>query len=150
MTDLDEIEAAYAAATPGPWEAELERSPYPRWVLIYASRPEAPLVAQVRWSEASLVTGAVTGDRSRDNPGPFQREAKAAADFIANARQWVPELVAEVRRLRALRTLEPYAARQDALEEAAKLIEEYDGGDGWSKIYIPNAAEKIRALKGEP
>lgn len=76
--DLDEIEKACAEATPGPW------------TLIDNGFGENALIPAGGTIEADAITAfRHTTDQARD------------AHFIANARQLVPELVAEARRLLA-------------------------------------------------
>lgn len=79
MTDLDELERLAAAASSGPW------------------RPSS-------WKEARFVTkadGVCLWDETGALDGAGEPEmAEADAAFIAASRTAVPELVAEVRRLR--------------------------------------------------
>lgn len=72
MLDLKELEKACAEATPGPWAAAESNNNY---TCVYADNEVTNTnVAILVWS--------------RD------------AEFIANARGWVPALVAEVKRLK--------------------------------------------------
>jgi hypothetical protein len=82
MTDdrLAELERLCAAATPGPWEVD-------------ADRRLALGVASVRCVHGTRPTVA--------HVDAHLREMDEAAAFVAAARTAVPELIAEVRRLRA-------------------------------------------------
>ena len=78
--DLDAIIAHADAATPGPWVA----------ITTGAQHGD-------HWYVAAD-GAAVAATRSDDVGGAGRRQADA--EFIAEAREWVPALVAEVKRLR--------------------------------------------------
>lgn len=80
--ELDAIESCANAATPGPWEARPDG--------MCVRGPEPP-------SGERGEKIAVTGPWGRD-----PERVVLDCEFIARARQDVPALVAEVRRLRAL------------------------------------------------
>jgi len=98
----------------------------------------------------------------RHEPGCVQARRTAAQDEIdENAFEWVPALVAEVRRLRAesLKWQGEWFAlskreerwenvREDTLEEAAKAVEAIPGQD--EGPYFTLAAAAIRDLKEKP
>lgn len=140
MTDeeLEAIEKACAEATPGPWSV----LPYP---------PGYLLVGPTR------------------TPYSYEGEViKADAEFSAGARQWLPEILAEVKRLRHLcgqREREAEKAinernaalsrmdlaerlMMDEREACAKLVETVVP-HGWDENMIDRelAAEAIRARK---
>ncbi len=82
MIDLIAIEARAQAATQGPWEVES------RGMVVDIIAPRE--ISKRPWI-ASIPT-------NRD--GSIDPEANEKADFIAHARQDVPDLIAEVQRLR--------------------------------------------------
>lgn len=86
--NLDEIKAALQAATPGPWQVKMEIDGWHagRHTVVFAYGKRVMTVGQTRmhWREA----------------------AEANVAFAAAARTWVPELVAEVERLRQMLTEE--------------------------------------------
>lgn len=73
-TDLDQIEARLRAAAPGPWKSFIEGRDHTSGSSFIAT-PDSDIE----------LTGATAADQ----------------DFIANARQDLPKLLDEVRRLRA-------------------------------------------------
>ena len=80
--DLDAIEARAKAATPGPWESHTNRNDDNGRAWGWVAPLRRTLVTIVTWNR---------GQNSN---------AEADARFIAHAREDVPALVAEVRRLR--------------------------------------------------
>jgi hypothetical protein len=76
---LQEIAAVEAAATPGPWDVIAHSAGHPQ--LLTVADAHSPICDVVR-------------------SYPYNHQANAA--FIADARQAVPELLAEVARLRAV------------------------------------------------
>ncbi len=80
MTDdrLKEIEALVEAATPGPWETDSNETGVP--CILIGGEPWWP-----PWAYLTIPN----------------HERKATISFIARSREIVPELLAEVRRLRA-------------------------------------------------
>lgn len=113
--ELDRLDALAAAATRGPWKAA--GLPSPRWIHTpsYVALAEA-LESRTR-AEGKL-------------------DAEANAAFIAAARDAVPALVAEVRRLRG--ALHQIARRDDAEMAAAKTLH-YDMR-GWAQRALDGAA----------
>lgn len=88
-SELDAIEARAAAALPGPWESSIEGRDHDSGddvILTGGPNDDAPDLY------VTLVYRNVPGQRL---------PTTADWDFIANARQDVPKLVAEVRRLRS-------------------------------------------------
>lgn len=83
--DLDAIEQRAAQATPGPWWS---------WIEGRDGLSGASFIGRGHGSERELDLYLSTG---ATQPVPT-----ADYDFIAQARQDVPRLVAEIRRLRAL------------------------------------------------
>lgn len=85
-SDLAAIECRERHATPGPWvilnpeSPEDFDGPYPKWRGVEADRPDAVIVPKCQ--------------------GEGYTDSILNADFIAAARQDVPRLVVEVRRLR--------------------------------------------------
>jgi hypothetical protein len=82
--NLDEIWQALEGVTPGPWQTRMEIDGYRagRETVVWAHNKRVFTVDQTRmhWDLA----------------------AEANAAFTAGAREWVPQLLAEVRRLRKL------------------------------------------------
>lgn len=96
MINLDEIKKACDAATPGPWKID------PKYRQVWAPR-----------------TGEYISTEA-------ERPEDPEANFIANSRQWVPDLVAELERLRAenaeLRScLEFYADKSTYVSRSGKI-----------------------------
>jgi hypothetical protein len=85
MTDLDAIEAALRAATPGPWQDHA----HSYHVGTGAMLPS--IVVAPRGALHPVVCSVSRGNAHRE----------ADAHLIAHAPTWLAELVAEVRRLRA-------------------------------------------------
>ena len=99
--ELKEIEALAAAATPGPWIAEHEVNEY--------SYFEPP-------------SGEPAGVHTQDSEWPAQYvRSDADADFIAHARQDVPALCEEVRRLNG-----ELAMAMDAVDELSRQMVEIE------------------------
>ncbi|HEY9471822.1 MAG TPA: hypothetical protein VIQ76_19615 [Propionibacteriaceae bacterium] len=92
MTDdeLDEIERRVTLATPGPWEANLETRSGIGGASFIDLNPGGDQDAELYFTYAPVVR--VSPDRRLD----------ADLDFVAHARNDVPRLVAEIRRLRRL------------------------------------------------
>jgi hypothetical protein len=96
---LEAIECRSRHATPGPWETfqgdDLQNpedydGPYPKWRGVIPSAPGSePVVERCK--------------------GDGYTDSILNTDFIAHARQDVPDLVAEVRRLRPLAVLASFA-----------------------------------------
>jgi hypothetical protein len=78
--ELDEIEARSRAATPGPWRSYIEGRDHTSGSDFIMTGPDSSRGPDIE------VTGGTPADQ----------------DFIAHARQDVPKLLAEVRRLRGL------------------------------------------------
>lgn len=101
MTDwLDEIEQRATGAESGPWFAETE-------VLADGADPHGLRVSRTFVAKPDAVAMVSTRLNHRDRDGAPRPDAergrwRATQVFIAHARQDVPRLVAEVRRLRAL------------------------------------------------
>jgi hypothetical protein len=85
-SELDCIEARCRAATPAPWRATSDGLPALRNVTHYIR------YGDLEDDDGRLIAQAVGADTPR----------KEIAEFIAAARQDVPDLIAEVRRLREL------------------------------------------------
>jgi hypothetical protein len=83
--ELVELERLTSAATPGPWTANIEE--------------EAPI-----GGSSMIGLDGVPGDFPPDMYVFHEREIAPAADikFIAAARNYMPRLIAELRRLRGL------------------------------------------------
>jgi hypothetical protein len=82
--ELDAIQARCNAASPGPWESFIE--------------------GRDHWSGDDFIRVGDDGADmyvSRDGPGTIRPASAQDLDFIASARQDVPRLLAEVRRLRS-------------------------------------------------
>jgi hypothetical protein len=84
--DLDEIEQRATAATPGPWEAFIEER-------------------HAIGGDSFIRTGGLDDNQpdmyvSQYHGATSVKVPAADLDFIANARQDIPRLVAEIRRLR--------------------------------------------------
>jgi hypothetical protein len=93
---LAEIEQRCAAATPGPWWVDLDR-PFTLGgdtVSVEALTPDG------RYVEREVCSCLLDTDAWPD--GPEWLEDAANARFLAHSRSDVPDLLAEVRRLRAL------------------------------------------------
>ena len=94
---LAEIESRQAAATPGPWRSMVEGRDHLS-------------------GDSFLMTGA-DDDRGPDmyltwDPAIDEEQRRADQDFIAHARQDIPAMAAEIRRLRDLLDLLPPAAEE--------------------------------------
>lgn len=89
--NLTEIKAALNAILPGPWKYDADLR------TVWASMPEP--------NEPSNALGRVCDASQRWAYHDPAQEAtiRANLEFIAKAREWVPALVAEVERLRALK-----------------------------------------------
>lgn len=88
---LDEIDARANAATPGRWYSEESDT---MWQLFAEQNPE--------WHPYQLIKAP-----KKDTPYAEYWPTKADAEFITNARQDVPDLVAYARELKAkVETLE--------------------------------------------
>lgn len=85
---LGEIEARAKAATPGPWVLE-KGDRY---------RPEYPMDLRIRCEWSPPVNGACGHELFR--PSGVSRSTEPDASFVCHAREDVPALVDEVRRLR--------------------------------------------------
>lgn len=81
--ELAQIEARLEAASPGPWTAAQNGKP-------------ADVVRATIHDDLGIAQ-AVTYDWERTPPG----QAEANGEFIAHAREDIPVLIAEVRRLKA-------------------------------------------------
>ena len=93
-SDLSEIEARCEAATSGPWKMSPASAVSNKPASVTALR-------MVRGHKRDrLETGTVC--EITDRAGRFDDQLDADAHFIAAAREDVPRLVAEVRRLRAI------------------------------------------------
>ena len=123
----DEIRAALAAATPGPWDAKPLGSE--GYAVTGAPDPDAPGVrAKMRRRIARF--GYQDWDTDRAN-----------AELIANAPTWLAELLAEVDRL----TARAEAAEQ-AVERVRELAEYWSvSGNSWRKAA---ARQFLHALDG--
>lgn len=107
MSDVVErAKAALEGVTPGPWEhrtapheADDSSAAHEEWLagtLIRSGEPLHVLIAESNQPQFAYIVPAVTGD------GPT---SATNADFVAAARSLVPELVAEIERLRAAETV---------------------------------------------
>jgi hypothetical protein len=105
--ELDEIEARCGRASPGPWRSMIE--------------------GRDHTSGSSFIMTGPPGARGEDiEPG---RATDDDQDFIAHARQDVPRLVAEVRRLRSL-------ARPERPEEGISREAEDGGADAGRSVRV--------------
>ncbi len=103
MTDqeLSEIERRASVASPGPWRPQSHRDSPPGRIEPLTQpvvRGPAPLGGSRR------IAGVGCGNNAswrRGRPTPQREQEEADAAFIAAAREDVPALLAEVRRLRA-------------------------------------------------
>lgn len=86
--ELDAIEALCDAATPGPWTCD------PRGRVVFATG------AKTRIAAVESLDGP-DGPRVPGRQADRARERRANGQLMANAREDVPRLLAEVRRLRA-------------------------------------------------
>lgn len=133
--DLDAVEARVNAATPGPWGVGngtnvvrgLEVTGCGSYTCIQS-------VAEIDDDRC---------DWDRDEAVEVDQEDDA--DFIAAARQDVPRLVAEVRRLRA-----ELDALRERTQACADGYDQIDGGTERVKVYAADVAEKIRAAVAPP
>ncbi|NOT54786.1 MAG: hypothetical protein HOP18_09300 [Deltaproteobacteria bacterium] len=95
--DIDAIHARCAAATPGPWRSYVEGRDHTS-------------------GDSFIMTGE--GD-SRGEDIELSGATPADQDFIAHARQDIPRLLAEVRRLRDLEQGKSSSLRREAKSQAA-------------------------------
>lgn len=122
---LKKIEERVAKATPGPWGVggpTTERPPYDYQVV---GPPQPPETGPRRCPCCGVVSERTDPPESMliaETNGSEGIDAEANAEFIVSARQDVPDLVAEVRRLRGL--LAEVAAH--GLEERAPGREDTD------------------------
>lgn len=122
--ELAAIEKACAEATEGPWTA--------LWVEWRGGEVLCDGIHHGKWKHQAIV----------ETDGGYYPPSPPDARFIAGSRQWVPALVAEVRRL----ALHEKRVRAAALEEAAKVAELWESDSAtWLAI-----AKGIRALKEKP
>jgi hypothetical protein len=100
MTDerLAELEGLARAATPGPWEVETTPRPSGTGVYRRGLTITSPGKPNRTYPHMPGIVAMIGGSSSFENEPAL---ADADRDFIAAARTAVPELVAEVRRLRA-------------------------------------------------
>ena len=101
----EEFEARAAKATPGPWRAD--KSEQVQYRTVGAGFDGRDCVQSWSGSDAHYTNGSRMGD----------------AEFIARAREDVPALIAEVRRLR-------------------ERIAELEAGDGWTTFYTWQVGEE--------
>lgn len=157
MIDLEALEALAAAATPGPWKTCGASDGRCACNLVWSSDGEDR--HRGRW------TGIVdAGPHGVFDRSPSREEQISNAAFIAAARDAVPELVAEVRRLRLFANfsalvLESHAA--SALESHA-VVRRLEHGGSLHSVLSPSrscacrwcltrkALEKFAALKEKP
>lgn len=133
---LSEIEARASSATPGPWLME-----HDVW---------HPVIRQSQFDGfGPIVCREANGDSGlRWHPN---------ADFISHAREDVPALVAEVRRLREALEAAAIHARHKALEEAVELVkglaedarDDGDGSDDAASLALEDAGEALLSLRAD-
>lgn len=137
----DDIRAALGAATPGPWESTPLGSE--GYTVTGAPDPGATGVrAKVRLRIARF--GYQDWDTDRAN-----------AELVANAPEWLDDLLAEVGLLRTLKhrheqTITELAARAEAAEQAAQRVRGL-AGELRAKHYLAPTATAdaiLRALDG--
>jgi len=110
--DLDAIEARAKAATPGPWKvtgATIVWSPIAKAVIAEASELRPTACKYVEFTKVELGS-------------PDFDEVCANAAFIYHAREDVPALIAELRKLR-----EENARLEELLNRAARIASELTG-----------------------
>ena len=92
MTDseLDEIEQRAAATTPGPWTAYIEGRDH-------TSGDDFIMIGEPGTAQIDVYVTHYSGTSPKPAPD-------ADLDFIAHARRDIPQLVAEIRRLRSQST----------------------------------------------
>jgi hypothetical protein len=102
VIDLEEIDRALAAATPGPWEASWCHASYGLGVNGIAHQVRIGIHAHTV-ANTDQITGVVEriGGGGRVTGEAHPVELHPDATLIANAPTWLAGLVAEVRRLRA-------------------------------------------------
>lgn len=129
MSDVVErAKAALEGVTPGPWEhrtapheADDSSAAHEEWLagtLIRSGEPLHVLIAESNQPQFAYIVPAVTGD------GPT---SATNADFVAAARSLVPELVAEIEKLRTHLSAVPSAIEGYAAAELTSVS--YEGGD---------------------
>lgn len=137
-TDLAAIEAREQQASPGPWY------PWHRCIGVKET-PDTNEEAGLGWE---IVVNRDTGARAWPRPslrGTFERGQDAY--FVANARQDVPALLAEVRRLRQELA---FAVRMAERPEPPTLAGDPAASDGyWRHIVEGIAALAEEALKDQ-
>ena len=146
MTDkrLADIEARAEAATPGPWRASTGRT----------YDPSTGRVTSVEhWISRGDDDVGITGDVSDSRTGT---PSEPTALFIAHARTDVPDLIAEVRRLRAViagRTTPPTDAEIEAVSGETGDSDTPEALLEMARVEI-GAAESVlkgtRLVRGDP
>lgn len=98
-SDLDALQALCNLAAEGPWMAvplRMRMEPFAEkpifedglWAIAYVNNPERMPVAMV--------------DRANDHHAPTRKQAAYTAELIAHAREALPALLDEVKRMRAI------------------------------------------------
>lgn len=130
--DLEAIEARANAATEGPWEADNTE------VMQHWSRPEPwqPIATNEVACMAYCYGGSARGI-----------ENEADAEFIAHAREDVPALIAEVRRLRA--AVESVLALHPWRCQGCETSEPEHCGPECGSCYEPWPCPTVAAIEGE-
>jgi hypothetical protein len=129
--DLGPIEARCKAASPGPWITCNPESAFKNWPIGFFSLG--------RDEEAKPSNWAISTDHVRASE-MTSGGAKADAEFIAHARQDIPALIAEVRRLRARSPASPPRdpdPTTDADWVDAVMVQHCDG-----KVSFPTAIRR--------
>ena len=124
--DLEAIEARANAATPGKWEAKTNR------------HPECSGEAW-GWIDGPVENWCWTDRRAH---------SRADAEFIANAHQDIPALLAEVKRQAA--EIAAVTAERDALKEALELMAEYIVTLGGVDYHLCDVIPQEHHLKYQP
>lgn len=110
LEELGEIEARAESATDGPWHHYRD----------VAGLPDIPVVGC--YDDARRDYVAICDCWGQDFDVPRDRDYRADADFIAHAREDVPALVAEVRRLRRASGLYcGYCAQEVGLSDGVRI-----------------------------
>ena len=107
----DEIRAALAAATPGPWDAKPLGSE--GYAVTGAPDPDA-LGVRAKMRRRIARFGYQDWDADRAN-----------AELVANAPTWLAELLAEVDRLTRWKAAHALRARAEAAEQAVQRVREF-------------------------
>lgn len=138
--DLDAIQARVDKATPGPWRSN---EPLKGWIEAPNCCDRGPMhIADIRgWGH---LTGRGHGAHAMDEASAIAVH-EANADFIKHAREDVPALVAEIRRLRSATTPSMRERCARVADERVRVWRKGPDSDGYSNECVASICENIAA-----